>query len=139
MTRGTFGSLIKEYNRYVRDKISTKGAEYLLPERLGKIQLRKVKTEVKIDENGNIVNNLPINWKETRELWASNPETKKSKTKIRFTNEHTDGHTFRVSYYKFNATYKNKSIYRIKFNRTLKRDLSKSIFKGNIDAFLNKH
>lgn len=136
VTRSTFGKIIKEFNTHVRDRISTKGAEYIMPCRAGKIELRKIKTEVSIDDEGNIVNNLPINWKATRELWNENESAKDRKTKIRYTNEHTNGHTFRIFYRTSKANYKNKSIYKLKFNRTLKRQLSKSIFAGRIDAFL---
>ena len=136
ISRATYGKIVKEFNSHVRDRVSTKGAEYIMPCRVGKIELRKIKTEVSIDDEGNIVNNLPINWKATRELWAENESAKERKTKIRYTNEHTDGHTFRIFYRTSKANYKNKSIYKLKFNRTLKRQLSASIFAGRIDAFL---
>lgn len=139
ITRKEFGEIIKEYNSFLRDALSAKGREILLPKRLGRIELRKSKTEVTIDSNGNIVNNLPVNWKETRKLWAENENAKERKIKIRFTNEHTNNHTFRITYMKGRADFKNKSLYLMKFNRQLKRDLSKSIFKGNIDAFVNEH
>jgi hypothetical protein len=128
--------VIREFNGYVRDRISTKGAEYIIPNRIGKIELRKKKTEVKIGEYGNIINNLPINWKATRELWAESDTAKEKKTKIRYTNEHTDGHTFRIFYRTSKANFKNKSIYKMQFNRGMKRQLSQSIFAGRIDAFL---
>jgi hypothetical protein len=137
ISRAMFGSIIREFNTHVRDRISTKGAEYILPQRTGKIELRKVKTEVKIAEDGSIINNLPVNWKATRELWAESPRSKEKGTKIRYTNEHTDGHTFRIYYRKSKANFKNKSIYKMQFNRTMKRQLSASIFAGKIDAFLN--
>ena len=84
----------------------------------------------------NIINNLPINWKETRKLWKDNPKSKEKGVKIRYTNEHTDGHTFRIFYIRSKANYKNKSIYKMQFNRQMKRQLSQSIFAGRIDAFL---
>jgi len=42
-------------------------------------------------------------------------------------------------YYKhfIKDNFKNKSIYKMQFNRTMKRQLSASIFAGKIDAFLN--
>ena len=136
ISRLLFGKILKEFNRHVRDRISTKGAEFIIPARIGKVELRKVKTEVKIAEDGSIINNLPINWRETRKLWAESEKAKEKKTKIRYTNEHTDGHTFRIFYIRSKANYKNKSIYKMQFNRTMKRQLSESIFAGKIDAFL---
>lgn len=136
LTRAKFGEILREFNTHVRDRISTKGAEYIMPNRIGKIELRKVKTEVKIAEDGSIINNLPVNWQETRKLWAENEKAKDKKIKIRYTNEHTDGHTFRIYYRKSKANFRNKSIYKMQFNRDMKRQLSKSIFAGKIDAFL---
>ncbi len=136
ISRFLFGEILKEFNGHVRDRISTKGAEYIMPNRTGKIELRKIKTEVKFGDDGKIINNLPVNWKATRELWAENESAKKKKTKIRYTNEHTDGHTFRIFYKTSKANFKNKSIYKMQFNRTMKRRLSESIFAGKIDAFL---
>ena len=136
MTRGEYGLILNGFNSHLREKISSKGAGFILPCRIGRVELRKIKTEVKLDEDGNIVNNLPVNWKATREFWKSNEDAKEKNVKIRFTNEHTDGYTFKVSYLKSKALYKNKSVYKIRFNRELKRNLSKSIFKGRIDAFI---
>ena len=136
ISRSLFGEIIREFNSHVRDRISTKGAEYTFPGRIGKVELRKKKTEVYIGDNGKIVNNLPINWKATRELWHEIPLAKEKKTKIMYTNEHTGCHTFRIFYRTSKANFKNKSIYKMRFNRTLKRQLSQSIFAGKIDAFL---
>jgi hypothetical protein len=136
ISRALFGKVVREFNGHVRDRISTKGAEYTLPNRTGKIELRKKKTEVKVDENGIVINNLPVNWKATRQLWLDSPRSKEKKTKIRYTNEHTQGYTFRIFYRTSKANFKNKSIYKMRFNRTMKRQLSQSIFAGKIDAFL---
>lgn len=139
ISRKVYGEIIKEFNSFLRDGLSAKGKEIILPKKLGRIELRKSKTEVTIDSNGNIINNLPVNWKETRKLWQENEVAKEKKIKIRFTNEHTNSHTFKITYMKGRADFKNKSLYLMKFNRQLKRDLSKSIFKGNIDAFVNEY
>jgi len=136
ISRTLYGDIIKEFNGHVRDRLSLKGAGYIFPYRLGKIELRKVKTEVKIDEDGKIINNLPVNWRATRALWTENSRAEEKGIKIRYTNEHTEGHTFRIFYIRSKANYKNKSIYKMQFNRQMKRQLSNSIFAGRIDAFL---
>lgn len=137
ITRKIYGDVVKDFNSFLRDNLSLRGREIILPHKMGRIELRKTKTEVKINEDGSIKNNMAINWKETIKLWNDSPISKEKKTKIRFTNEHTNSYTFRISYFKARADYKNKSIYLIKFNRTLRRNLSASIFKGKIDAFVN--
>lgn len=137
ISRYVFGKILREFNEHVSDSISKKGSEYTFPSKIGKIVLRKVKTEVTLDDDGNIINNLPTNWKATRELWKENPAAKERKVQIKFTNEHTDGYTFRIVYLRSKANYKNKSVYKLQFNRDMKRNLSESIFGGKIDAFLN--
>lgn len=136
ITRSVYGQVLKEFNTHVRDRLSKKGAEYIFPSKMGKMELRKIKTEVIIGDDGKIINKLPINWRETRILWNSNITAKEKRLKVRYTNEHTDGFTFRILYIKSKANFRNKSIYKIKFNRIMKRDLSRSIFDGRIDAFL---
>jgi len=138
ITRGIYGSVIKELNSFQRDRLSSKGVEINIPSRLGKVELRKNKSEIKINEDGTVKNNLPVNWKDTRKLWLENESAKEKKIKVRYTNEHTDGYSFKVFFYKRRATFKNKSIYGMRFNRMLKRDLSKSIFDGKIDAFIKE-
>ncbi len=136
VSKREYGEILKEFNGFQRERLSNKGAHILFPSGLGYVELGKVKTEVKIDEEGKVVNNLPVDWKRTRELWRTHSEAKEKRTLIKFTNEHTEGYTFKVYYVRKRAKFKNKSIYRIRFNRQLKRDLSKSIFAGKIDAFL---
>ena len=137
--RKTYGSVIKDFNSFLRDNLSLRGREVILPNKMGRIELKKTKTEVKIANDGSIKNSMAVNWKETIKLWNESPASKEKKTKIRFTNEHTNSYTFRISYLKARADYKNKTIYSIKFNRTLRRNLSDSIFKGKIDAFVNEY
>jgi hypothetical protein len=136
VNRLVYNSMINEFNKYVRDRISYKGDGYVFPFKMGKMELRKVKTVVKISEDGTIVNKLPVNWKDTKELWKESPAAKENQIKVRYTNEHTGGYAFRISYLRARANYKNKSIYQMQFNRQLKRTLSESIFAGKIDAFL---
>jgi len=138
VNRKIYGSVIKEFNSFQRDRLSNKGVEINMPSRLGKIELRKNKSEIRINEDGTVKNNLPVNWKDTRKLWIENEFAKEKKIKVRYTNEHTDGYSFKVFFYKRRATFKNKSIYGMRFNRKLKRDLSDSIFKGKIDAFIKE-
>lgn len=139
INRKVYGEIIKEFNSFLREGLAVKGREIIFPRKMGRVELRKSKTEVQIDSEGNIINNLPVNWKETRKLWLENKSAEEKKIKIRFTNDHTDSYTFKIAYLKLRADFKNKSLYTVKFNRKLKRDLSQSIFKGRIDAFVNEN
>lgn len=135
----SFSAIIREYNSFVRDSLSKKGAPYLIPNKMGLIELRKHKAEVSIDENGKLKSTLPVNWQETRKLWKENPGAKEKGIKIKFVNTHSDGYTFKFTYLRSKAKYKHKSIYRLRFNRLMKRQLSQSIFSNSIDAFLKRY
>lgn len=139
VTSQVHSAIIKEYNSYIRDNISKKGQSYKMPEQMGIVELRKKKTEIKIREDGTIQNSLPVNWKETNKLWRDNPEALEKRIKIKFVNKHSDGYTFKLCYLRSKANYKNKTIYRLRFNRQMKRQLSQSIFDNKIDAFVNTY
>lgn len=132
-----YAKIIKEFNSFVRDSISKKGNPYHLPAGIGIVELRKKKVEITFNEDGTMKNTLPVNWRETRQLWDENEKAKEKKIKIRFVNQHSNGYTFKIVYLRSSANYKNKSIYRIRFNRQMKRQLSKSIFENKIEAFVN--
>jgi len=139
VTRRVFGEIIREYNSSIRDDISKRGNSYLMPSNMGSIELRKKKAEVTVNEDGTIKNTMAPNWLETRKLWAENPEAKKANIRVRFVNEHSDGYIFRLAYLRTRAKFKNKTIYRLKMNRLMKRQLSASIINKSIDAFVNKY
>ena len=138
ISRKVYGLVIKEFNSFQRDRLSQKGVEIVFPSRIGRAELRKNKNEIEILEDGTVKNTLAVNWKDTRNLWLENPKAKEKNIRIRYTNEHTDGYSFKIVFSKRKATFKNKSIYGMRFNRTLKRDLSSSIFAGKIDAFVKE-
>lgn len=133
-----FGEIVKEYNGFIRDSLSKRGNAYNMPCKFGIVELKKNKAEVTINDDGTIKNTLPVNWQETRKLWNDNPDALARRIKIKFVNTHSDGYTFKFIYLRSRAVYTHKSIYRLKFNRLLKRQLSKSIFNNTIDAFI-KH
>lgn len=131
-----YSKVLKDYLQATRDGISTFGKTFNFPERMGRIEMRKSKRAVKVDKEGKIVNNLPINWKETKKLWEENKEAEKKKVKIRYTNEHTNGYVFRPVYIKNTANYKNKTVYKLSINRALRRGSYLSIMNKRFDAFL---
>lgn len=131
-----YRKILRDYLVMNRDLVSEKAYTFRLPQRLGRIEVRKTKKEVKIDKNGNVVNKLAINWKKTNQLWKENKEAKKKKIKIRYTNEHTNGYIFRPRYIKNTANFKNKSVYKLSVNREMRRNMEGAIMNKTIDAFL---
>ena len=134
--KAKFSSVLKDYLNANRNAVSNFGYIFVLPQRMGRVEIRKNKAEIKVGKDGVIINKLAINWKETKKLWEENPEAKEKKIKIRYTNEHTGGYVFRPRYMKNTANYKNKSIYRMKVNRAMSRNTENAIMSKRMDAFL---
>lgn len=137
LTYPQISRIIKMYHQMAREDF-TKGEPVYLKNKLGNLQLYKEKREVYINEKGELVNELPINFRETFKLWESKPELK-NKTYIRYVNDHSDGFVFSTSYQISKANYKFKSVYNFQFNATLKKMLNKNIHEGIVDAFIKKY
>lgn len=129
--------IIKMYHEMAREDFA-KGESFHFKEKLGNLQLYKEKREVYIDEDGKLVNELPINWRETYKLWKEKPELKEKKVYVRYTNEHSDGFMFTAVYQISKATFKFKNVYTFQFNATLKKMLNHNIHEGEVDAFIKK-
>lgn len=102
---------------------------------LGIISMDKIKYEIGIDSNGNIGNNLPINYPKTFELWKTNPELK-HKQYVRCLNEHSNGFLFRLKLRRVKNGFPLNNIYSFKKSRMLKKAMSDNIRDNKIDAVL---
>lgn len=134
LTYPQISKIIDMYHDQAREDLA-KGEPIYFKHKLGNLRVYKEKREVKLDENGNIINNLPINLPETLKLWKKKPELK-HKTYVRYLNEHSDGFYFTLSYQLSKANYKYKNIYNFKFNATLKQILHKNILNKEVDAYI---
>lgn len=106
------------------------GKDVLLPERMGRLELRKSKNSIKFVD-GKLKTNLPVNWDATLKLWYNNPSSKNKKQLVR----QETIETYRVYYNKNKANYNNKSFYEFSTNREIKVGLKKNIKLNKIDAF----
>ena len=106
------------------------GKDVLLPERMGRLELRKSKNSIKFVD-GKLKTNLPVNWGATLKLWYDNPSSKNKKQLVR----QETIETYRVYYNKNKANYNNKSFYEFSTNREIKVGLKKNIKLNKIDAF----
>lgn len=105
------------------------GHDVILPARLGILGIRGSKVKPRIDENGE-VKGLAPNWKETKELWDSNPEAKEKKELVYCFNEHTNGYRYKLVWFKKNYIFVNKNVYSFKLSRENKRDMMRKIKEG---------
>ena len=67
LTECEFLSIIRKTNDILRQLI-IKGEEIVLPEKMGKLELRKRQTIVEFKE-GKLRTNLPVDWDSTLKLW----------------------------------------------------------------------
>lgn len=122
--------IIRSVNNLIRDCI-IKGEEIKLPEKMGKLELRKVNTSVKF-VNGKLKTNLPIDWNSTVKLWYEDNQSYIEKRLIRQETKEV----YRLYYNKYCADYPNKTFFQFSTNRTIKKGLKDKINNNEIDAAL---
>ena len=125
-----FLSIIRKTNDILRQLI-IQGEEITLPEKMGKLELRKKQTIIEFKE-GKLKTNLPIDWNSTLKLWYEDEQSRKEKRLIRQETKEV----FKVFYNKRRAEYPNKSFYQFHINREIKKGLKQKIKNGEIDALL---
>ena len=130
ITERQFGYIIKKINGYLVSKLLN-GSDIHLPLGMGKIELRKYKSKIRI-QNNKVVTNLPVDWKRTIDWWKKDSEAYKNKCLLR----HETKMLFSIHYNKKRATYKNKNFYQFIINRRVKKLLSDKIKNNEIDTFL---
>lgn len=132
-----YNEIISILNQGIIDLILNNNLEYSIPYLGMTLCVRKFKSIPKI-ENGKLINNTPIDWKATNELWDENPEAKERKILLRHLNSHSSKNVFRIKILKFGKLYKNKKYYKFKAARDFSRALAKRILdpkKDNYDTF----
>lgn len=130
VSEGDYGKVIKEMNLALLEQLF-KGSDIRFPCGMGRLELRKYKTNIKF-VNGKLVTNLPINWKRTLQLWYSDNKAKTNKTLVRSEPKEI----FKVLYSKRGATYKNKTYYMFTLARSARLKLKDKIIYNETDAFL---
>lgn len=88
-----YKQIVKDLNKKVIEALILKNYEFTIPFRMGELSVKKRKTKVRLDENGNVLKSkLPVDYKATKELWAIDPQAKEEHIKIYLFNEHFDGY-----------------------------------------------
>lgn len=131
LTESQYFSIIRQINNILADEI-TVGKDIVLPSKMGKIELRKYESSIKIDDNGKVVTNLPVDWNNTLKLWYEDPEAYKNKTLLRLNEQEM----YKIVYNKENANFNNRAFYEFVFNKDLRIRLKRNIKQGIVDAFL---
>lgn len=129
MSESQYFAIIRNINKLLVGKL-LEGNDINLPERMGRLELRKTKTYIRI-ENGKIKTNMPIDWMQTLKLWHEDKESYENKTLIKKRTKEV----FRVYYNKSKANYNNKGFYEFSLNRKIKHRLKNLVNDNKIDAF----
>ena len=86
--KSKFSKIISEFNKEIVNLIINENLEYRPTKLQFTFCIRKIKVVPRI-KDGKLINTSPIDWKSTKELWASNEEAKEKKLLLRFLNNHT--------------------------------------------------
>ena len=122
------GRILNSFNKKISDLILTEALDFLMPARVGAIRILKYKPTIKIMKDGTLdTSNLSVDWQKTNKLWKSNPETKKQKKLIYFTNEHSEGYQYKWYFTNYRSNCINKTVYCFKPSRDNKRKLAQLI------------
>lgn len=128
VTKTVYTKILKEINSKIMNLIITTNYEFVMPYRLGTLSIKKFKTRLKLDENGNLIKSkLPVDYGKTNLLWKLDPEAKAKKKVIYFLNEHTDGYRHVFHWDKRSSNITNKSIYTFKASRENNRNINKAL------------
>lgn len=125
-----FRKIINTLNKALQDQL-LQGKDIILPERLGRIEIRKYKTYVGLEGN-KIKTNMSIDWQSTLKLWYEDEESCKNKVLIRCETPEK----FKIIYNKSKAKYNNKTFYEFVPTRYLKTKLKELIINEGFDALL---
>ena len=123
-----FGQVIEVVNSLLRDKLLS-GDTIKFPKSMGKLELRKWGTNVRL-ENNKVKTNRPIDWDATLKLWYEDKEAEQQKILIR--REVKD--VYSVAYIKTRADYKNRVFVKWTTARPLKRLIKDRIINQGLDA-----
>jgi len=133
-----FNKILTDFNSGIIELVIEHNLIFYIPFLGLEIFIKKDKRKPRI-VNGKLVNNVPIDWKATNDLWNKDNEAKEKKILVRYNNSHTSGYVFRIYCKKFKSKVKYKSLYKFKPSRKFQRALSTRIKdpnKDNFDAFL---
>jgi hypothetical protein len=139
LLRTEFTKLLRKINTRIIEEMVLKNFAFNMPCKLGEISIKKKKPTLYVNDDGEVVNKLPINWGETKKLWENDAKSKKDKKFVRYLNTHTNGYSLFFHYYKGIARYNNKSLYVFKASDTAKKILYNAV-KNNkdLDFYLKK-
>lgn len=123
-----YKDIVHAFFGFLMEKVF-EGESVKLPQKMGNLSIVGRKIEPKFDEEGRITN-LPVDWKATKEMWASNPKTKEEKRVVRHLNEHSNGIFYFIKWSRSNVLFMNKNLYSFTPTRKNSRTVPRLIEQG---------
>lgn len=127
LTESQYFSIIRKVNLFLIDDLLL-GNDVRFPKSMGTLEIRKYDKRLKIDKDGSIHTNLPIDWDKTLKLWYEDNDAFVNKVLIRI----EEKEIFKIYYNRESATYNNNSYYEFIPNRDLKVRVKQNIKNGVI-------
>lgn len=135
ITRTQYTAFLKLFFDRIIDKIIYENYEFKIPSRLGKMYIRKYSSKPRLDENGKLVANLPIDWNSTIKLWNKDKEARDKKILVKHLNKHSDGYVYKFYFIRGTSSVKNRYMWWFKPTRQNKLKLKSAITKGTVNFF----
>lgn len=132
----TYSNIIYDFNKELSRLLIEENVEFKMPLRLGTLRIRKYKRKIRYNEDGTLKKNrLVVNWNQTLKLWAkiypglNKTELKaiKNKQVVYHLNEHTDGFSLMLYWYKRACNAINKNVFSVHLTRTNDRYMAKVV------------
>lgn len=138
VSRKIYNQIISDFNKAVVNMILEEGDEYKVPYTHFTLQIRKDKRKPRLNNKGELMNPVPVDWKRTKALWERDEEAKEKKLLVRYNNSHTSGYVFRLFLQTWRSSLKYKRLIKVRTNREFQRKLSKRIknLDEPFDAYL---
>ena len=125
-----YRAIIKSIFTKVLHKIIYDSYEFTY-RKLGSFQFIKFLPKIKLTEEGKVITNKPVNFKETLK---ARKESGNPRLFVYHDNEETGGFTYRVIWDKTRTAFRNKTFYVFKLDRGLKALIHEQILNGAVQA-----
>ena len=125
MSSSAFYKIIEAVSVEFATLFATTG-ELHLPNGMGRLEMSAFESEPKLDANGNLKFNAPIDWNSTLKLWYEDKEAREEKIVIRSSRRIA----LKCSYNKFKANYKNKTNMKFDLSRPLQIQMRQNYKSG---------
>jgi len=129
-----FTKIVNKFNERIVEAIIEDNLHYKLPYLGASLSVKKHKSVPRIVD-GKLYNPTPVDWQATNKLWDEDEEARERKLLVRYSNNHTSKHVFRIYFKKYIYPFINKKYYSFDTCRAFSRRLGARINDENKDTY----